>query len=1543
MANSDKNIKITPNISQTAQPNVVFTGQGNVPITLKVLDDAYGTLSFEGSSGQLFSINNNLTSGVIFSVNDVSGVPMIDVDASGLVRLAPLGGTTYSNTLYGVPRTVAGSGNSVTIRAADGLTSGAGGNILLQPGQQATTGGDGRLIVRQPNGTAGTNEVQMWHDGSQFHIKNFTAVADYGTSSSIILKSSNDFGVQIGRISASTVGVYPVGTNTIAIGNPINQTVYAGWWYSNYATGAWEPNNSSYPINWTDVGFYRGSKQQLIVGNSSSGGGSLAYTANTPSALSANTNDLALGGSAFQRLSSSATYNLTGIAPPSTGAHVDGRVIWLHNVGSFNITLKHSQTSVAANQFINENGGDIVLGPNRIVQCTYDGTSTKWRVHGEMYPYNMPTVDGTSGQLLSTNGSGTLSWASGGGSGTVTSVSGTGTVNGITLTGTVTSSGSLALGGSLSGVNLASQVTGTLPIANGGTGATTAAAAYNALSPMTTLGDITYEASGGSAARLAGNTTATKQFLVQTGTGTVSAAPAWAAIAAADVPTLNQNTTGTASGSVSGTASYVPKFTSANVVGNSLIYDSGSHIGIGTTTLNQIGGTRTVSINGSTDAGVELNYGNVVSGTLYANSNGFVLGGFGAIGTRFTTGSTSAAAAERMRIDTSGNVGIGNTSPGAKLQIDTGAAGTKGLIVKAAATPTANILEVQNSSGTNLVYVDPTGDLAVGVPNATYFPSGPGAPLHVTRPTTAVATAIAAWPTYEPDTQTHARVTAFFTDGGNGGTATLATGTTTIIKFGEYYTARVVLMPEGAGGQTPADQNSGSGRDIMLLGGKSDNAAGKTGGRVFIQGGTGFAGAYGSNFGDVILQANGGRVCVGGTSPVSTSPGLDITADASSSATGQLMIKRASTNDRFRLTCGVHTSNYAFIKAYENAIGAINLALQPDVGSVGIGTTSPSDKLHVIGNVRAGNYTYGYLAMTGDLPGYANGSYPTLKSDNTIYFSADGKYSAYLGDASKNIFALLHPTALTANVLLNPNGTSYFTGGSVAFGATTAAGGGQAYVAPTSNATKGLVVRGAASQSANLQEWQNTGGTVLSSIDSSGNASFPTASTTLLSSNYTLRKSFARTLPNVVGDYVELTRFANYGISTFRVHVVVGWGPGESGINKSYLFNNYQLSLSGIVPPINQSTNPTHDCELEIFYEAAGTAVLRLRRSKGTTSAIASVLIEQFYSYGGGGSGSFSLDERTGTGTSAIANSYITDYRLSNRLQPTMTAVDPPGSSGNGTGVTLSAGTGMGTGVGGNFTVVAGSAATTGAGGSIILQPGAQVTSGGNGTITFNSSAGTAISKFSTDSSTLTITTQSGAAFALKNSTGTTVLSVSSAFLTLGASLDCNSNTLANVGSIYANAYAQFAVINPKLQFPSNVPTAAIENGSTGQIRVSNASTGGGSFAFTSSSPGGYTGDQTDLALSGSAFQRLSGTAARNIFSIAPPSGGSHVDGRMIRIYNVGSFNLTLKHNYTTGTTQANRMFCVQSVDIIIAANDFAELIYDATNNGSGAAGWRVA
>lgn len=112
MPHSDKNIVIIPNTSSTtADPQIVFSGANAVlgpqNITLRTYPTSNGTLSFEGSAGQLFSITNSF-SGTIFSVNDVSGVPSIEVLDNGLIKLAEFSGFVA----YGVSQAVAAAGTT---------------------------------------------------------------------------------------------------------------------------------------------------------------------------------------------------------------------------------------------------------------------------------------------------------------------------------------------------------------------------------------------------------------------------------------------------------------------------------------------------------------------------------------------------------------------------------------------------------------------------------------------------------------------------------------------------------------------------------------------------------------------------------------------------------------------------------------------------------------------------------------------------------------------------------------------------------------------------------------------------------------------------------------------------------------------------------------------------------------------------------------------------------------------------------------------------------------------------------------------------------------------------------------------------------------------------------------------------------------------------------------------------------------------------------------------------------------------------------------
>jgi len=182
------------------------------------------------------------------------------------------------------------------------------------------------------------------------------------------------------------------------------------------------------------------------------------------------------------------------------------------------------------------------------------------------------TLTAGSGVTIS-NGTGTITISATGLGGTVTSVATAGSVNGITLTGgTITSTGTITLGGTLSGVSLTSQVSGTLPVANGGTGGTSQATAQSALDVPSRGGS---GASGTWGISISGNAATATNVAYSGLTGAV--------------PTWNQNTTGNAATATTATTATTASTANALNTGNNYQVNS---IGVGTAASGSAGEIR---------------------------------------------------------------------------------------------------------------------------------------------------------------------------------------------------------------------------------------------------------------------------------------------------------------------------------------------------------------------------------------------------------------------------------------------------------------------------------------------------------------------------------------------------------------------------------------------------------------------------------------------------------------------------------------------------------------------------------------------------------------------------------------------------------------------------------------------------------------------------------------------------------------------------------------------------------------------------------------
>jgi len=283
---------------------------------------------------------------------------------------------------------------------------------------------------------------------------------------------------------------------------------------------------------------------------------------------------------------------------------------------------------------------------------------------------------------------------------------------------------------------IATNVSGTVAVANGGTGKTTLA-----------LNQLLFGNGTSAIGELALPGLTTTSVLLSTVT---TGAPLWTTSTAGNV--LKGSITGVAFGplsstdlpagtlSGSGTTNYVPYYSAATTLANSPIYISGSSVGIGTTTPTSILQVSDIYTNTLDSSGLGISifgsandYGGLTiwdrDGNPATTNDGDTTLYWGddvGESLRFAFKLSGAALSEKMRILSNGNVGIGTNAPATKLtvsdvsgaRIRAGGAVGSGFELNDVNTridiPLANTMAFY-SSNLERIRIDAAGNVGIGV------------------------------------------------------------------------------------------------------------------------------------------------------------------------------------------------------------------------------------------------------------------------------------------------------------------------------------------------------------------------------------------------------------------------------------------------------------------------------------------------------------------------------------------------------------------------------------------------------------------------------------------------------------------------------------------------------------------------------------------------------------------------------------------------------------------------------------------------------------
>jgi hypothetical protein len=455
---------IYDNVAQVWEVGIgTYTSSGTTLSRDTVLSNSSGTTSPLTLTGNTVSVF--VTYPAEKSVNlNASG----NVTALGTVTSGTWNGSTIGVAYGGTGVTASSGPNSVVLRDSNS-------NITINRLNQGTQTITAAASTTNLTAASQYNQTLVGTGTQTFRLPDATTLTD---TTAFQFNNNATGTLTITDYAAATVGtVAPGGAASIALLD--NSTVGGTWDVHGYI-----PENVTWGTNALSLGstvITGGTWNGGTIGTAYGGTGLTTFTAansalysTSSSALTAGTLPVAAGGSGATTFTSNGVVYGNGTSALGvTSAGTTGQVL-VGNTGSAPSWATVSSSLVSSFQ----------TSLSGLTPST--ATTGAVTLAGTLGPTSGGTglTSYTQGDLVYATAANTL--------GTLADVA----------TGNALISGGVGADPLWGKIGLSTHVSGTLPIGNGGTGQTTASAAFDALNPMTTVGDMIYEGSGPTAVRL---------------------------------------------------------------------------------------------------------------------------------------------------------------------------------------------------------------------------------------------------------------------------------------------------------------------------------------------------------------------------------------------------------------------------------------------------------------------------------------------------------------------------------------------------------------------------------------------------------------------------------------------------------------------------------------------------------------------------------------------------------------------------------------------------------------------------------------------------------------------------------------------------------------------------------------------------------------------------------------------------------------------------------------------------------------------------------